>query len=281
MFRKLFKQEWQATWKPMTILSCGLVVLCLAYYLAYQLFAAFYTDFDPTARDNLTLLVSLCNKGLSLLAFAYLLAIPLLLAWRFYRHKFTDRGYLTFTLPVNARQLYWSHMVNAMLWSFLSLVTASLALGLTKLSLFPPSLWNEIFYFVKDIVNSDMSAVDLLCAFLSILGFLCLWLWTLSFPLVCVTLGCTTAKRHKILASVGYFYALVAAVVVGTVILFWVLFYLLALLSMWLFPNGDGVGTGFVCIIIAAFLDWFLSLLSQLVAGYCIVTRRMKKLNLS
>ncbi len=280
MFRKLFKQEWLATWKPMTILSCGLVVLCLVYYLTYQLFAAVYMDFDPTVRDKLTELFFLCNKGLSLLAFAYLLAVPLLLAWRFYRHKFADQGYLTFTLPVSVNQLYWSHMVNAVIWSFLSLITVSLALGLTKLSVFPPSLWNKIFLFVKDIVNSDMPAVDLLCAILSILGFLCLWLWTLSFPLVCVTLGCTTAKRHKILASLGYFYALAAAVVVGAVIFFWVLFYLLALLSTWLFPDRDGVGTGFLCIIIAMFLDWFLSLLSQLVAGYFIVTRRMKKLNL-
>ena len=39
---------------------------------------------------------------------------------RFYRHFFTDEGYLTFTLPVKRSTLLLSKSINAVIWCFMT-----------------------------------------------------------------------------------------------------------------------------------------------------------------
>lgn len=55
---------------------------------------------------------------------------------RFYSHNFAQQGYLTFTLPVKAEQIYWSKYISALIWMVWT--CALIALSLTALVVFTP-----------------------------------------------------------------------------------------------------------------------------------------------
>ena len=46
--------------------------------------------------------------------------VAVLIYVRYYKHLFTDEGYLTFTLPVSRKQIFFSKLVNAGFWMILS-----------------------------------------------------------------------------------------------------------------------------------------------------------------
>jgi hypothetical protein len=131
---------------------------------------------------------------------------------RFYKNKFTDEGYLTFTLPVNSRQIFLSSAVYILIWQILSGLVVSLAVGIALL--FGTAQDGMINWEIFESLDFAVSGFDWIFGveayegylFMSILKSVAAWMATTVIMMTCVTVGAVAAKRHKLLASIGIYY---------------------------------------------------------------------------
>ena len=128
MYRKLVKHDWRSTRGVlglMCLTSLGAALLgglsmrgmilmeeaenfegLLAFINVLTLMTAFFT-------------IGICSAG-SLF----------FLIWRFYKSRFADEGYLTFTLPVTTHQILLSSLTNTALSMLVMLATTFVSLGI-------------------------------------------------------------------------------------------------------------------------------------------------------
>ena len=206
MFAKLLKHEFKAT--------AGLLGLLSLIALVVGVLGGFLLRYNMNMTDRLVSnevlsvvsAVVLPFIFLSLLAYTFGGSIYLIV--RFYKHKFTDQGYLTFTLPVRAWQIYVSSLLNMMFWTLIiSLVTMLSFVCVFFIGLYDTIVWhtlmelpveiNEIF----DAFSAEFGGVSLVLVILSFAS-------ASIMPLTSITLGCSLAKKHKILTSIGCYYGI-------------------------------------------------------------------------
>lgn len=210
MFLKLFKHELKATGKVQGILAASaLAVSVLGALLLYTMYS------KAEGVVVLQVMGVLMLPVLILTLVAYSVASNILLYYRFYKNKFTDEGYLTFTLPVTTNQIIWSAYLNILLWSVLStvigvgaiflLVGAALTgaagetVGMVEIW---KAFWQAITQWTAMMPEMHSFAV------LTLVGSVISGLAGMMSILMAITLGCTAAKKHKILASFGIAYGI-------------------------------------------------------------------------
>lgn len=153
--------------------------------------------------------------GLVLVSLCFI-SVFIMIAIRFYKHLFTDEGYLTFTLPASRKQIFLSKTINAALFSALSF-------GVLFLSIYMfCSIMNPL---IDDMVYGDGLATMyymLYCLFdayviwrgdagtaQAVMAVLILFansLLVVGAAYFCITLGSTVFKRGKLIVSIGVFY---------------------------------------------------------------------------
>ncbi len=224
MFLKLWKHELRASGKLLGLLSAaalslgvvGAVVLRLLTYL-----------FEPNrVEEGITpLLIVGLFLGLFFLMIAlmaYGFGVHIYLLWRFYKHKFTDEGYLTFTLPVRSHQIFFSALANNLMWSVIVIVVTAAAIGIALL--FGTGEDRLINTQVLSELPGILEGVNSLYGELGspVLN----WLVTLTalpcymvLLMTCITIGAVLAKKHKILAAFGIYYAVNMVLSIGQSIL--------------------------------------------------------------
>ncbi len=217
MFSKLLKHEWKANAGLLGILSlCALGVGLLGGGVLRAI-----TQLEQKMIGNQ--LASVAISGLSsmmvfvvIALIAYALAVQFITVFRFYKNKFTDEGYLTFTLPVTAHQIFWSSFLNILAWLVISLVVVLLSILLIiSLGLDAPS--RLIFQETLDLISSfngwefTLPGTGLLLA-LGGLQVIITPLYSIILLMTSITLGCVLAKKHKILATIGMYYCINMAV---------------------------------------------------------------------
>ena len=141
--------------------------------------------------------------GSILAVFAYLIGTRLILLIRFYKNKFTDEGYLTFTLPVTSHQILLSSLVNFLLWSVITTVAAggtillAVTLGTGRDGIFHQNAWDLAQLMFVDIWKAELlesySILNLINAAVSKVS-------GVVVMVTAVTLGAVMAKKHKLLA---------------------------------------------------------------------------------
>ena len=232
MFRKLLKYEWQANAKLFGILSAaalgvallGGVVLRVALNIGIHSENVMVTTL---VLPGMMLLVGFC----ALAVVGYAAAVEIINLVRFYKNKFTDEGYLTFTLPVQAKDLYLSSFVNILVWMLISLVVvlACYALGLW-IGLGELVLELTDNYTIKMLMEALLETISGLrnematmpgyglSQVLSVIVALLSPLYIITVMLGCLTAGSVLAKKHKILAAIGLYYAtsMVTSIVTST-----------------------------------------------------------------
>lgn len=224
MFLKLWKHELRASGKLLGLLSAA--ALSLGAVGAVILRLLLYLIESDRIEEGITLLLFM---GLSFSLFflvialmAYGFGVHIYLLWRFYKHKFTDEGYLTFTLPVRSHQIFFSALANNLLWSLIVMVVMTAAIGLALLfGTGGDQLINA------QIVSELPGILEEMSSFYGELGSPVLnWLVALtSLPcymvllMTCITIGAVLAKKHKILAAFGIYYAVNMVLSVGQSIL--------------------------------------------------------------
>lgn len=139
---------------------------------------------------------------------------------RYYKHFFTDEGYLTFTLPVSRRDLLLSKMVNAFFWTVASYLLSFLCVLIFAIFSPPAEIGGP---FINPIVFEKIGNAIVVAwkeSGLGLIIFAVLWLATQTFSLIysislgyfCIALGSTIAKKHKIMLAIGLYYAISIAV---------------------------------------------------------------------
>jgi hypothetical protein len=200
MFAKLLKHEWKATWGILGVLSlCALGAGVVgALMLRLLVAAAENNQSNPLTAISPTLLLFVI-LGL----FVYSVGSSFLLYFRFYKNKFTDEGYLTFTLPAKSSEIFLASLVNILVWSLIIGLVVCVSVGLILVlglgdlvkNIFPADAWQQLLESVDGevILNLAMNAVNAASNVVVIMA--------------CITLGAVVAKKHKLLVAVGFYYA--------------------------------------------------------------------------
>ena len=218
MFRKLLKYDMQPIWRIWVWMAVAVVLVSFPCAFGMRLMVSELSSSSPRV-----LLAIPGYLGFLLNYFvvaAFLVATEVLVFLRFYKHFFSDQGYLTFTLPVSRAKLFASKTVNAMLWMVFSAGVVGIC-AFEYVLIVPPEfvLFDAIGSLLKGIWESG--GLSLLLLVEMVLIFLAsLWLTT-SVIQLCITVASILVKKLKLLVAVGIYY--VVNVIVSTA--FTVLFY--------------------------------------------------------
>lgn len=209
MFGKLMKAEWRASRRVIGAL-CAVVLIsgALLGLMGNVLLR------EGTGSWQLPDFV---NVLFSLLSMTAMLAVTLSLAasvfyvlWRYYRSRFTEEGYLTYTLPVNNHQLMLSSILASVL-EILLVGLATVAAMAMAFGIFAAELpWNEVdqglvWSRFRELLSLRPVAGDVL---LVLLNMVLMGLATLLTLMLAVTIGATAAKKHPILLAIAVYYGL-------------------------------------------------------------------------
>lgn len=218
MFAKLLKYEWKSSAGLLGILSLAALGVGLAGGGALRyLFVVVESVGDGSSNGVVMLPLMFLVMFMMLALLAYVIATQIILLSRFYKSRFTDEGYLTFTLPVSTWQNYLSALTNILIWDAISGLVMFVAMGLlvfigaSGVPGFEGSLdmtgitqgYRELF------AVEGYAQYQLLSMIHGVVSFF-------AAPVIimtCITLGAVLAKKHKILAAIGLYYA--ASMVVG------------------------------------------------------------------
>ena len=234
MFAKLLKHEWRSTrgvigMLCVIILVCGLTIGGIANFMMRTAVTsgdmiqveetAIYVE-ETNAADQVSPYVYIACMLLFMTAFAAVAiccaASVFVVIWRFYKSRFSDEGYLTFTLPVNHHQLLLSSILNSVIGIVLVFLAAAAAVVLSCILLlmaFPMDFWPEAAAAVGRAFGTLMESMEGNWAiFWEIAGTMLLsGLHQIVVLMLSVTIGAMIAKKYKLLAAVGAYYLIALA----------------------------------------------------------------------
>ena len=221
MFAKLLKHEWKANGGLLSILSAGALgagllgalVLRLLIYLQKQ-----NAQQDTFGLGTFGLSSALTFIFIALVAYGF--AVQFINLFRFYKNKFTDEGYLTFTLPVTASQIFLSSLVSTLFWLVVSalvlLAAAAMIVFIGAAVPLKEHSW-EIRVMLESIMGSwegetaNEPGYRLFAVLQNVSGVITA-VYTVVLLMTSIVVGCVLAKKHKILATIGSYYVINFAV---------------------------------------------------------------------
>lgn len=227
MFAKLLKHEWRSTREMLGILCLislgasllGGLTMCYLFYV---------NSHDGGGSDALEIL-SVLFMIAAMIALAVVGAAAVLVYMgRFYKSRFTDEGYLTFTLPVNTHQNLLASLVNTAVGMVLMTLVICLSGCLWMVIAFAgvegfyqtvwehfPELWERFWSLVQTHAGEipwGVMARGMLSALTGAIN-------SLVMLMLAVTVGSLIAKKHKILAAVAVFYGIHVLISIATAFL--------------------------------------------------------------
>ena len=206
MFGKLIKAEWRASRRVVGILCLAVLLAGLVLGgIGCGLFLGETHNWQVYETVEL-LLVLLTAAAMMTMAIAWAASVFYAL-WRFYKSRFTEEGYLTFTLPVNGHQLMLSSILASIL-EILAVILATVAatllgMGVCALGLpwkevpadFWPKVWEQLGEAWSEFARHGDIAVQ--AALMMLLGALS----RLIVLMLAVTIGGMAAKKHPVLMA--------------------------------------------------------------------------------
>lgn len=141
---------------------------------------------------------------------AFMILSQILIYVRFYKHFFTDEGYLTFTLPVRRCDLLTSKLITAVTVTVMTgavlvadgVIIAAISLGDR---LFDPKMWDRLWTIVRDLWN-DLGGYLIAYAVQLVLLLIVVTVMSVMLLFCCITLAGIVVKKHKVLAAIGFCY---------------------------------------------------------------------------
>ena len=125
MFSRLLKHEWRANAGLLGMLSLAAGGIGILATVVLRFLVNFPEDL-AMELENWTVIVTVALGMFlffSVVALSvYAIAVQFILLYRFYKNKFTDEGYLTFTLPVKTTHIFWSSFLNMLIWLAISVL---------------------------------------------------------------------------------------------------------------------------------------------------------------
>lgn len=219
MFTKLLKHEWRAT-RGMLGTLC-LVCLGASLLGGGTMRYLISATFQEAQHDAIVVINVLAMVAAMIVVAVAGVAGLFLYIGRFYKSRFTDEGYLTFTLPVSAHQNLLSSMANTaigMVLVFFAICAALgiwLTIGFSGIPDFYQTVWEKLpeLWDIFKHVCGQMPWKYVALFLLDVLTGTACELVTLMLS---VTIGSILAKKHKILAAVGLYYGIHVALSIVT-----------------------------------------------------------------
>ncbi|MFR1518983.1 MAG: hypothetical protein ACLSVG_09490 [Clostridia bacterium] len=223
MLKKLLKYDTKSIARLIVPLSIAVVVTTIAGTASLRIMRNINTGTNASWILTSTLTILFISTILALVAFCIFSEI--LIMYRYYTNLFTDEGYLTFTLPVKTSSILKSKVISAMIWSAYTLLIALFCVFLyVSFGTAEEGLINtRIFADLKEtlhLLTVEYSAWTIVKYVVEILLFFIVSLLysTLSIYLA-LTIGSIIAKKHKILAAIGIYYAINTVMGIFTMII--------------------------------------------------------------
>lgn len=211
MFAKLLKYEWRATRGFLGLLSLICLSAALVGGLAMR-YLVWVSELDT--QEDVAIVLSVLTMIFAFIAIVICcVAMELYAVWRFYKSRFTDEGYLTFTLPVTTHQILLSSFVNCLISMVCALAALMvgylvlLLLGFSALDNFFPSLWEVLPLAMENLWRLFSGETGAFLAQLT-LGVVTGVLNSTVVMMLAVTIGSILAKKHKVLAAIGVYYGI-------------------------------------------------------------------------
>lgn len=215
MFTKLLKHEWRAT-RGMLGTLC---LVCLGASLLgggtmrYLMIAS-----TQDAQQNVIVVLNVLAMVAAMIAVAVVgVAALFVYIGRFYKSRFTDEGYLTFTLPVSTHQNLLASMANTAIGMVIVffVICAALAIwlsiGFSGIPDFYQTVWEKLPE-LWDVFKRVWSTIPWNFFWVFLLDVLAGSVCELVVLMLSVTIGSILAKKHKILAAVGVYYGIHVAI---------------------------------------------------------------------
>jgi hypothetical protein len=225
MFAKLLKHEFRATRGVVAILCAILLVSGLTMGLSlHRMISISENVYTSVVATNETTVIE--NPGVVdilcvFLMIAAVVAISIcaasaifFLIYRFYKSRFTDEGYLTFTLPVTNHQLLLSSITNTTLNLLIVgvavVVTVLLIITLAASAVPDVAVWEELKQVWPEILAGLKQATAEEAGLLALMAFssVATFFRQIIQLMLAVTIGALIAKKHKLLAAVGVYYGI-------------------------------------------------------------------------
>ena len=219
MFAKLLKHEWKSSSGILGILSLAALGVGVLGGVILRIITGMEMRQDAELALEVVLSMTMMLLILSLIAYAA--AVEIILLYRFYKRKFTDEGYLTFTLPVSSHQIFLSSFLNIAAWMIISILVVLVSLSIMFLFgidwsrastvMGNPSDFWEVY---TDVYGNELTAWNII---LGLISSLMSFLSGIVTPMCCLTIGSVVAKKHKILMAfaIGYGVSMVSGMVSG------------------------------------------------------------------
>ena len=218
MFSKLLKHEWKANAALLGLLSlCAIGAGLLGGGVLWAI-RALSEQANEQLQGSLTGI-----SGLSTLLFflilsiaAYAFAVLFINVMRFYKSRYTDEGYLTFILPVTAKQIFLSSFVYMLLWQVISVVVVAIAMACMLLIGLPKEVLETIKPIASVLTGLDGLLETLpgyrLYSVLLTVQVVFKPVYGIVLLMTSVTLGAVIAKKHKIWTAIGMYFGIQLAV---------------------------------------------------------------------
>ena len=210
MFRLLLKHDWRSL-RGILGLLC---LICLGAGIlggfALRSMILLTEQEDPSAFQTVitmfTIMVSFVSMGIT---YAGTL---IFCVWRFYKSRYSDEGYMTFTVPATVHQVLLSSLTATLLALLVMALTLALSIcalmgiAFTAIPHFYsdaarelPLIWSEIRYAFREESGP----------FLSMMLYSPVAMITeVIILMLSVTIGSVVARKLKVLASIGVYYGI-------------------------------------------------------------------------
>lgn len=208
MFAKLLKHEWRATAPSMGGLCAAILSLGVLGMVTLTALIRRAEELNELAAGSMALSMVFIYLAIVICV----AASGILLMIRFYKSRFTDQGYLTFTLPVSVHQNFLSAFINQLLWTVLVSIATCVAFGLMGVAVYNAvgadafaEVKEELKYIYDETIGqAEQTLASVLPGY--ILQLAVSFVYSTVVAMTCLTVGATIAKKHKILAAIGVYY---------------------------------------------------------------------------
>ena len=215
MFATLLKYEFRRTKNILLPLNLGALAIGAVGYFLMLLFTKIIDNPDSDLFIAAPLLYLLCF-GLMLMVGLLGTALAIVLCIQFYRDKFTDQGYLTFTLPASTHQILLSSYLNFLIWTVINTIVTFIAVAMmvtpfftymfaqfSEMGLDVAYLWALIKEHIAEILPSGiLFTVAYIMIIVSSL------FYGITLPYLAITLASVLVKKLKLLLAVGIGYGM-------------------------------------------------------------------------
>lgn len=165
MFKKLLKYDFKYSKRFGIPILIALAVTCLIASIDVVVLNS--GAFDDDNFGFLEILVTVTLSFSALAAVGAIVGTQIIIYENFYKSLLTDEGYLTFTLPVKAKDIIFSKMTNGAIWTLIIgaatfvgvIIVAVVGILTSPPSIYPDVPIEEAVFSVYDIISTILGII--------------------------------------------------------------------------------------------------------------------------